>query len=135
MLDTYHAERQPLGRAITQAALDNSLSMGRTARQTAAKLPRSEFLNEQGLIFGGCVRVGSGGAGRHAGARATIRSPQYMPVGTPRRRAPHVWLQRDGGPISTIDLFGRGFVLLTGSRGEAWLRSGEACRRRDAAAA
>jgi hypothetical protein len=26
--------------------------MGRTARQDSAKLPRSEFLNEQGLIFG-----------------------------------------------------------------------------------
>jgi 2-polyprenyl-6-methoxyphenol hydroxylase-like FAD-dependent oxidoreductase len=37
LLDTYHAERQPLGLLITQNALENSLSMGRTARQDSAK--------------------------------------------------------------------------------------------------
>ena len=36
----------------TKASLENSLSMGRTARQDGAKLARPEFLNEQGLIFG-----------------------------------------------------------------------------------
>jgi hypothetical protein len=33
LLDTYHPERQPLGRVITENALENSLSMGRTARR------------------------------------------------------------------------------------------------------
>jgi hypothetical protein len=31
-----------------------------------------------------------------------------------------VWLERDGARVSTIDLFGRGFVLLTGPHGKAW---------------
>ena len=52
LLDTYETERLPLARITTNANLQNSLSMGRTARQDGAKLPRSEFLNEQGLIFG-----------------------------------------------------------------------------------
>lgn len=56
LLNTYHAERQPLGMVTTRVSLENSLSMGRSmgriARQDGAKLPRSEFLNEQGLIFG-----------------------------------------------------------------------------------
>ena len=69
LLDTYHAERQPLGVAITEASLANSLSMGRTARQTDAELPRPEFLNEQGLIFGASLRVGGGDPGRHAAPR------------------------------------------------------------------
>ena len=42
LLDTYHAERQPLGVAITEASLANSLSMGRTARQPDAVRPRRE---------------------------------------------------------------------------------------------
>jgi putative polyketide hydroxylase len=52
LLDTYETERLPVARITTNANLQNSLSMGRTARQDGAKLPRSEFLNEQGLIFG-----------------------------------------------------------------------------------
>jgi putative polyketide hydroxylase len=31
-----------------------------------------------------------------------------------------VWLERDGTRLSTIDLFGPRFVLLTGRRGDAW---------------
>ena len=38
----------------------------------------------------------------------------------PGRRAPHVELERAGKPISTIDLFGDGFVLLAGPNGQAW---------------
>ena len=32
----------------------------------------------------------------------------------------HVWLSRGGTRVSTIDLFGSGFVLLTGASGQAW---------------
>ena len=123
LLDTYHHERQPLGRAITQAALDNSLSMGRTARQTAAKLPRSEFLNEQGLIFGAVYESAAVVPDGTPAPEQDDPITQYIPSAHPGARAPHIWLQRDGGPISTIDLFGRGFVLLTGSRGQAWLEA------------
>jgi len=44
----------------------------------------------------------------------------YVPTGRPGARAPHVWLERAGGQLSTLDLFGEGFVLLAGSRGAAW---------------
>lgn len=40
--------------------------------------------------------------------------------GQPRSRAPHVWLERQGQRISTLDLFGTRFVLLSGSEGSAW---------------
>jgi putative polyketide hydroxylase len=46
---------------------------------------------------------------------------QYVPTARPGSRAPHVWLERGGEPISTIDLLGRNFVLLTGSQGAAWV--------------
>jgi hypothetical protein len=42
------------------------------------------------------------------------------PTGRPGVRAPHLPLERNGEPISTHDLLGDGFVLLTGPDGRAW---------------
>jgi 2-polyprenyl-6-methoxyphenol hydroxylase-like FAD-dependent oxidoreductase len=123
LLDTYHPERQPLGLVTTRNSLENSLSMGRTARQDSAKLPRSEFLNEQGLIFGATYEstaVLPDGSPPEAVADPVT---QYVPSARPGRRAPHVWLERDGERVSTIDLFGTRFVLLTGPGGEAWQKA------------
>jgi 2-polyprenyl-6-methoxyphenol hydroxylase-like FAD-dependent oxidoreductase len=126
LLDTYHPERQPLGRAITEASLANSLSMGRTARQDGAKLPRPEFLNEQGLIFGASYQsaavIPDGTSLPHVDDPVT----QYVPAARPGSRAPHVWIEQNGRRISTIDLFGPRFALLAGRHGGAWL---EAARR------
>ena len=44
--------------------------------------------------------------------------------GRPGSRAPHVWLERGGQPVSTIDLFGRSFVLLAARRGADWADAG-----------
>src|SRR6185437_2681624 len=40
--------------------------------------------------------------------------------GRPGSRAPHVTIERAGTPVSTLDLFGTGFVLLAGPAWEAW---------------
>jgi hypothetical protein len=32
-----------------------------------------------------------------------------------------VWLERHGARVSTIDLVGDGFALLTGAKGDAWM--------------
>ena len=45
---------------------------------------------------------------------------QYIPSARPGGRAPHVWLWRDGERISTVDLFGPWFTLLTGPEGAGW---------------
>jgi hypothetical protein len=123
LLDTYHAERQPLGLLTTTNALENSLSMGRTARQDSAKLPRSEFLNEQGLIFG--ATYASTAVVPDGSAPPSVDDPvtQYVPSATPGRRAPHVWLKRSGKQISTIDLIDGRFVLLAGPQGQAWVKA------------
>jgi putative polyketide hydroxylase len=41
-------------------------------------------------------------------------------AGRPGARAPHVFLDRGGTRLSTLDLFGRNFVLLAGPQGAAW---------------
>src|SRR4029453_2999466 len=41
-------------------------------------------------------------------------------------RAPHLWIERDRKKISTLDLFGRAFVLLAPSGGESWIPAARA---------
>jgi 2-polyprenyl-6-methoxyphenol hydroxylase-like FAD-dependent oxidoreductase len=120
LLDTYHAERQPLATMITQSSLANALSMGRETKQDGAVLPRREFLNEQGLIFGATYR--SAAVVPDGTDPPMVADPitEYAPSATPGRRAPHAPLTRDGAAISTIDLYGRGFVLVAGRAGGAW---------------
>jgi 2,4-dichlorophenol 6-monooxygenase len=51
------------------------------------------------------------------------RDPElyYQPTTHPGSPVPHVWLERDQRPISTLDLCGYDrFTLLTGIGGEAW---------------
>ncbi|MFO1086909.1 MAG: FAD-dependent monooxygenase [Reyranellaceae bacterium] len=121
LLDTYHDERQPLGKAITEQSLNNAISMGRLqkTRQTASARP--EYLNEQGMIFGASYR--SAAVVPDGSPPPAVANPvtDYTPTGRPGSRAPHVWLKdQDGARTSSIDLLGNGFVLLTGKAGGAW---------------
>ncbi len=49
--------------------------------------------------------------------------------GRPGTRAPHVFLERNGERISTLDLFGRNFVLLAGPEGDSWRESARAAKQ------
>ena len=40
--------------------------------------------------------------------------------GQPGTRVPHLWLERGGQHISTLDLLDGRFILLTGPAGAAW---------------
>jgi 2,4-dichlorophenol 6-monooxygenase len=47
----------------------------------------------------------------------------YQPTTRPGARVPHARLERDGVPVSSLDLVDDlGFALLTGPGGEAWSR-------------
>jgi len=125
LLDSYHDERQPLATSTTQASLANAMSMGRTENK-AGVLPRREFLNEQGLIFGASYQ--SNAVIPDGTPPAAIDDPitEYLPSARPGSRAPHVWLQRGNEQISTVDLIGPHFLLLAGNDGEAWRRTAQA---------
>jgi putative polyketide hydroxylase len=125
LLDSYDAERRPFGQIVTQNSLANALSMGRNARQSNV-LPRREFLNEQGLIFG--ASYDSMAVLPDGTPPVAVDDPvtDYIPSARPGSRAPHVRLTRGHEQISTIDLFGPRFVLLAGRDGAAWRQAAQA---------
>jgi hypothetical protein len=121
LLETYHAERQPVGRAITEQSLANSVSMGRLGGVPAGSgFARPEYLNEQGMIFG--AAYASAAVVPDGSAPPAVANPvtDYAPSARPGGRAPHAWLVRDGAPVSTIDLVRPGFVLFAGRGAEGW---------------
>lgn len=126
LLETYEAERRLQAKLIVQAAHLSAISLGRTARRSAAKMPRSEFLNEQGLIFGARYESAAVIPDGSAPILPTNTTTEYLPSAYPGGRAPHVWLKKSGDRISTIDLFGTGFVLLAGPLGTKWRQAASA---------
>jgi putative polyketide hydroxylase len=122
LLDSYDDERQPVGRALTEQSLTNAVSMGRLQQRRETASARPEYLNEQGMIFGAtyasCAVIADGTAPTPVANPVT----DYVPSARPGGRAPHVWLDaKEGGErLSTIDLVGKGFLLMTGPRGQEW---------------
>ncbi len=96
VLDTYDVERQPVGRAITEQSLANSISMGRLSGEQAQGLARPEFLNEQGMIYG--TTYESAAVVPDGTPAPVYANPvtDYTPSGRPGGRAPHVWLTHKG---------------------------------------
>jgi hypothetical protein len=115
LLDTYDPERRPAGEATVEQAYT------RYVLRLDPELGKDDlvpFLPDPGIELGHRHRS-------HAIALepdddgAPFENP-HEPSGRPGTRAPHVWLERDGGTISTLDLFGRNFVLLAGAEVESW---------------
>jgi hypothetical protein len=47
----------------------------------------------------------------------------YVPSARPGGRAPHVFFQQEGKQLSTIDVVGNGFALLTAGGGRPWVEA------------
>lgn len=99
LLSTYERERRPVAAFTVEQAYSRYVT--RTAPYLGMETiqPVENDLNvELGYCYDG-ERV-------HENPRES--------KGRPGTRAPHVWLDRNGERISTLDLFGRNFVLLAG---------------------
>jgi putative polyketide hydroxylase len=114
LLDTYHDERRPVGVLTMEQALARWGSrVGDGADEETAPL-----MDYAAVAFG--YRYQSAAVlGASADPRPAL--PITELTGQPGTRAPHIWLARDGERLSTIDLFGRDYVLLTGPDGSAWV--------------
>ena len=128
LLDTYETER----RAVAETNVAYSAKRGGgtikmveavrhgdldTVRAGIAARPSG---GRQGMDLG--FRYEQGAVASDGTAPPHVGNPmaEYVQNGCPGGRAPHLWVQRDGERVSTLDAFGAGFVLLTGSDGAAW---------------
>ena len=120
LLESYEAERKPVAKftveqAYTRYVTRTATYLGKTDYQPLVH----DFNIELGFLYHSRAMLPEGnGAPGHDDPRKTL--------GRPGSRAPHLWVERAGGRLSTLDLFGRAFVLLAGPDGAAWR---EAARR------
>jgi 2-polyprenyl-6-methoxyphenol hydroxylase-like FAD-dependent oxidoreductase len=109
LLDTYESERKPVAKFTVEQAFSRYVARTAPWLQSSQKTDPlvNDFNIELGYLYGSPL-------GTHADPRETF--------GAPGSRAPHIWLARNGQPVSTIDLTGR-YLLLAGADGESWLRA------------
>ena len=116
LLATYDVERRPVSKFTVEQAYTRYVT--RTAPYLGAKdfqPPAPDFNIELGYLYRSPAVVPDGGD-----ADGKTHDNPRQTHGRPGSRAPHIWLNRGGERVSTIDLFGRSFVLLTGLEGAAW---------------
>jgi putative polyketide hydroxylase len=125
-LDTYDAERRPIGTLTADAQLAN---LG-IRMPPAARIGYPEPLEDPaGALIG--YRYHSTAILDEPGDDGSILEDPRVPNGRPGSRAPHVALDWEGQRISTIDLFGSGFVLLADKQGgQAWMEAGRLVKDR-----
>jgi 2-polyprenyl-6-methoxyphenol hydroxylase-like FAD-dependent oxidoreductase len=108
LLDTYEEERRPIGWLRHQ----QTFSRPDYAGWAGSGFEPDTLYSNDAMEFGQLVRSAA-----VTGAGPAL-PPAASPVdwaGQPGTRAPHVWIVRAGARLSTLDLFGRDFVLLTGN--------------------
>ncbi|HXI06454.1 MAG TPA: FAD-dependent monooxygenase [Bradyrhizobium sp.] len=112
LLDTYDVERRPIGWLRHQ----QTFSRPDYAKRVDATFRPDPLFGDDAMEFGQLVRSSAViGASDDLPAAA---SPTVW-AGQPGTRAQHAWVGRGGATISTLDLFGKDFILLT--RDQAWL--------------
>jgi 2-polyprenyl-6-methoxyphenol hydroxylase-like FAD-dependent oxidoreductase len=116
LIATYDAERRPIG------ALTIEQAYSRYVLRTAPYLGTDDIqplVDDLSLEIGHRYRSAAVIAGDDADDGLPYVNPRES-RGLPGTRAAHVWLERDGERISTLDLFGHRFTLLAGADGDAW---------------
>jgi 2-polyprenyl-6-methoxyphenol hydroxylase-like FAD-dependent oxidoreductase len=116
LLSTYETERRPVGALTVEQAYSRYVTRTATYLGATDYQPIIPDLNiELGYIYRSASIVADGTNGderEHDDPRQTR--------GQPGSRAPHLWVELDGRRVSTLDLFGRHFVLLAAPRGGDW---------------
>ena len=120
LLNSYEPERKPVAKFTVEQAYSRYVT--RTATYLGAKDYEPlvhDFNIELGYLYRSRAVIAENGDGR-------VHDDPRQTRGLPGSRAPHVFVERNGTRISLLDLFGRGFVLLTGTDGEAWHQAADA---------
>jgi 2-polyprenyl-6-methoxyphenol hydroxylase-like FAD-dependent oxidoreductase len=124
LLNTYDLERRPIAKftveqAYTRYVTRTAQYLGATDFQPLA----DDFDIELGHVYGWPAIL----AEQDSDA---VHADPHDTRGQPGTRAPHLWLVQAGKSISTLDLFGTGFVLLAAPAGRAWCAAATAAAQR-----
>ncbi len=124
LLATYSSERRPVARFTAEQAVATftllASSSGKPVAPASAQATQSA--NYDAAAFG--YRYHSAIVPSDAENEEWYEDP-YHPTGSPGTHAPHVTLEENGRSLSTLDLFGQHFVLLTGADGHCWRDSAQ----------
>lgn len=115
LLDTYDTERRAIGALMVEQAYTRYVT--RVAPYLGTEGMQA-IVDDFSLEIG--TRYNSPAVVLEPGSEDSLHEHPRESQGRPGSRAPHVFVERDGAPVSTLDLFGRDFVLLVGSGGDAW---------------
>jgi putative polyketide hydroxylase len=126
LLESYESERRPVGLRNTKLS-DTRRFIGRREGETRQpeenEMPWSDLELDLAYSYESTAIIPESpteGGNAATPSRFTCR---------PGRRAPHVWLTRDGKRISTLDLYDRTLTLLTGSARAAWCEAADIVAR------
>jgi putative polyketide hydroxylase len=122
LLTTYQTERHPVGRLASEQSLVGPAASLLTRGSDDRLLPAEKRISLFSLIVGYRYRseaiVSEDTPPSTPGSVELMASPAF--TGEPGTRVPHLWLERGGQRLSTLDLLDGPFVLLTGPDGTAW---------------
>jgi len=119
LLETYDPERRPVAAATSARAAARSAEHnhpGYNARPGSARQPVTLAM-VLGYRYYSSAVVGAPPDG-------AVVPQDFRPTAEPGSRAPHMWLDRSGTRLSTLDLYEHTPVLLSGRDGGAWHAAG-----------
>lgn len=130
LLETYDVERTPVGRVAAEASANVAderriIATKRNLTVALGWLRRIRLLSGHGYCYTSkaiCVEDTSP-LGRLTWTPCTLPSLFLSIDVRPGSRAPHLWVEHQGKCMSTLDLFGKSFVLLAGAEGASWLEA------------
>ncbi|KAL8701447.1 MAG: hypothetical protein Q9201_004899 [Fulgogasparrea decipioides] len=130
LLETYDVERIPVGRAAAEASAGAAGEKGIISTKLSLTvvmgwLRRIHLMSGHGYCYTSqtiCLEDTSplGGLTWRPWTLASL----FLSIdGRPGNRVPHLWVKLQGRRVSTLDLCGKGFVLLAGAEGALWLEA------------
>lgn len=119
MLNTYDAERRPVGEFTVEQAYSRYVTRWAKHLGTQGIQPLANDLDiDLGYRYRSAAVIPDGPDDRR------MIEPVRETRGRPGTRAPHICLHHENRAVSTLDWFGHSFVLLAGPEGSAWSAHG-----------
>jgi putative polyketide hydroxylase len=119
LLETYDVERRPVAAATAARAAARSAEHNHPGYDPRTRFKRQPVTLAMVLGYRYCSSAVAG-----APSDGPVIPQDFRPTAEPGSRAPHMWLKRSGARLSTLDLYERTPVLLSGPDGGAWHAAG-----------